>query len=295
MNNIKKILQEKRPNLATSSLRTYSSLLYNFVKKVFVDTDINDNNILTLLKKETEILKYLGKNEIPKTLLSALYVVTENPLYREMMMKQIESYNKEMLKQEKNEKQKENWADQDEIYKLLQKHKKQANSLWNKKDKTPKDYQSIQDYILLLLYSGKYIPVRRAKDYGIDFKIKNIDKNSQNFLEKSKMVFHEYKTKNTYGKQTLHIPKPLLRLLNKWITINPTDYLLFDSFFQPLNSVKINQRLNKIFGKKVSVNALRHSYLSNKYQNTIQTQRDLAQDMNDMGSSLSMSKVYIKE
>ena len=53
MNNIKKILQEKRPNLATSSLRTYSSLLYNFVKKVFVDTDINDNNILTLLKKET--------------------------------------------------------------------------------------------------------------------------------------------------------------------------------------------------------------------------------------------------
>ena len=122
MNNIKKILQEKRPNLATSSLRTYSSLLYNFVKKVFVDTDINDNNILTLLKKETEILKYLGKNEIPKTLLSALYVVTENPLYREMMMKQIESYNKEMLKQEKNEKQKENWADQDEIYKLLQKH-----------------------------------------------------------------------------------------------------------------------------------------------------------------------------
>ena len=295
MNNIKKILQEKRPNLATSSLRTYSSLLYNFVKKVFVDTDINDKNIPTLLKKETEILKYLGKNEIPKTLLSALYVVTENPLYREMMMEKIERYNKEMLKQEKNEKQKENWADQDEIHKLLQKHKKQANSLWSKTNKTPKDYQTIQDYILLLLYSGKYIPVRRAKDYGIDFKIKNIDKNSQNFLEKSKMVFHEYKTKNTYGKQTLNIPKALLRLLKKWIDINPTDYLLFDSLFQPLNSVKINQRLNKIFGKKVSVNALRHSYLSNKYQNTIQTQRDLAQDMNDMGSSLSMSKVYIKE
>ena len=109
------------------------------------------------------------------------------------------------------------------------------------------------------------------------------------------MVFHEYKTKNTYGKQTLHIPKPLLRLLNKWIAINPTDYLLFDTFFQPLNSVKLNQRLNKIFGKKVSVNALRHSYLSNKYKNTIQIQDDLAKTMNDMGSSLSMSKIYIKK
>ena len=246
MNYIKRILREKRPNLAPSSLRTYSSLLYNFAKKVFANININEQNIHILLKKEAEILEYLGKNTIPKTLLSALYVYTGNPLYRTMMMEQIESYNQEMHKQEKNEKQKANWANQDEIHKLLQKHKKQANSLWNKKDKTPKDYQSIQDYILLLLYSGKHIPVRRAKDYGVDFKIKNIDKNSQNFLEKSKMVFHEYKTKNTYGKQTLHIPKSLLRLLNKWIAINPTDYLLFDTLFQPLNSVKINQRLNKI-------------------------------------------------
>ena len=80
--------------------------------------------------------------------------------------------------------------------------------------------------------------MRRAKDYGIDFKIKNIDKNSQNFLEKSKMVFHEYKTKNTYGKQTLNIPKALLRLVKKWIAINPTDYLLFDSLFQPLRELQ---------------------------------------------------------
>ena len=70
---------------------------------------------------------------------------------------------------------------------------------------------------------------------------------------------------------------------------------MFDTFFQPLNSVKLNQRLNKIFGKKVSVNALRHSYLSNKYKNTIQIQDDLAKTMNDMGSSLSMSKICIKK
>jgi len=38
-----------------------------------------------------------------------------------------------------------------------------------------------------------------------------------------------------------------------------------------ISSVKLNQHLNKLFdNKRISVNALRHSYLSNKYQNTIE-------------------------
>ena len=31
------------------------------------------------------------------------------------------------------------------------------------------------------------------------------------------------------------------KVLTKWISVNPTDYLFFDSFFQPLSSVKLNQ------------------------------------------------------
>jgi hypothetical protein len=43
----------------------------------------------------------------------------------------------------------------------------------------------------------------------------------------------------------------------------------------------LNQRLNAIFdGKKISVNALRHSYLTDKYGSTIETKKALAKDMN---------------
>jgi hypothetical protein len=54
-------------------------------------------------------------------------------------------------------------------------------------------------------------------------------------------------------------------LLKKWYDINNNEYVLIDTKGNKLNQVKLNQRLNKIFDMKISVNALRHSYLTNKY------------------------------
>ena len=63
----------------------------------------------------------------------------------------------------------------------------------------------------------------------------------------------------------------------------------------PLTSVKLNQRLNKLFGgKKVGVNSLRHTYLTDEYGETIKTNRDLSNDMTSMGSSMNMANTYIK-
>ena len=51
-----------------------------------------------------------------------------------------------------------------------------------------------------------------------------------------------------------------------------------------LSSVKLNQRINKIFKeKKVSVNALRHSYLTDKYKKHSEVDKELSKDMSDMG------------
>jgi hypothetical protein len=63
----------------------------------------------------------------------------------------------------------------------------------------------------------------------------------------------------------------------------------------PLSSVKITQRLNKIFGKKASINALRHSYLTSKYGDMIKQNNSLAEDMKEMGSSINMATTYIKD
>ena len=142
--------------------------------------------------------------------------------------------------------------------------------------------------------SGTFIPPRRSLDY-CNFKIKNIDKDTDNYLDKNELAFNSYKTAKYYGLQKVEINKELKTILTKWIKCNPTDYLLFDINNNKLNSVKLNQRLNKIFGKPSSVNALRHSYLTSKYGDTIKTNSALANDMSEMGSSLAQAKIYIKE
>jgi hypothetical protein len=172
--------------------------------------------------------------------------------------------------------------------------KKQADHLYKQKDLKPNDLQTIQQFIIMSLLSGIFIAPRRSKDY-CDFFIKDINKEKQNYLEKNKMIFNSYKTAKTYGKQEIDVPKPLQSILKKWIAINPTKTLLFDSYMNPLSSVKLNQRLNKMFdGNHTSVNALRHTYLTDKYENHSEEQKKLSTDMTNMGSSLSMADTYIK-
>jgi hypothetical protein len=109
-------------------------------------------------------------------------------------------------------------------------------------------------------------------------------------------VFHTYKTAKYYGKQEVAMPLALKKILQKWLTVNPTDYLLFDTQLKPLSSVKLNQSLVKLFDNKiVGVNLLRHIYLSNKYQPLVSMNNDLENDFKDMGSSISQSNVYIKK
>ena len=156
------------------------------------------------------------------------------------------------------------------------------------------DKQDIQDYVILSLMSGILIPPRRLKDY-VDFKIRNVDDKIDNYKSGSKLYFNSYKTAKTYGEQVIPIPPILVRLLLKWSTINESDHLLIDSNNKPLSNVKLNQRLNKIFNKKVSCNAFRHTYLSEKYGNLINQKNELKEDFKMMGSSIAQELVYIKE
>ena len=292
--NLKEYLTKEKPNLSASSITTYNSILTNLYKKVFGDMTIELEKF-----KETElILKYL--QDIPfnkrKTILSALLLVSPNEKkYRDLMLDDIHTYNDEQEKQIKNEKQEHNWVDSNEIEKKWETLKKNAMILYKKQQKTVQDYQEIQSFILLSLLGGLFTPPRRAKDFT-DFKIKNIDKTKDNYIDKNQMIFNSFKTAKFYGEQKVLVSPELKKILTKWISVNPTDYLFFDSFFQPLSSVKLNQRLNKLFdNKRISVNALRHSYLSNKYQNTIETNKELENDLTSMGSSILQQKVYIKK
>ena len=282
---LKKILKERRPNLSNSSITTYNSILRNLHRKVF-DKDLEENDFHDT-KAITAYLLNIPANR-RKTILSALTVLTGLQEYREAMMNDIETYTQQIARQEKTETQQDNWLEPDVLQEKLEQHKKNASLLYRKKSLTEKDLQEIQNYILLVLYSGIYVPPRRAKDY-VDFRIgKEIDKDKENYLDKGAMIFNSYKTSKKYGQQKVPLPNAMKTILKKWIAVNPTPYLLFDTNQSPLTSVKLNQRLNKIFGKKISVNALRHSYLSEKYG-------DIGDDLSNMGTSMNMVTTYVKK
>ena len=109
------------------------------------------------------------------------------------------------------------------------------------------------------------------------------------------MVFNSFKTAKTYGQQIVPIPAKLKAILKKWIALNETDYLLFDTNANQLTNVKLTQRFNKIFGKKASINALRHTFLTDKFGDTVQQKKDIDETMTGMGSSKSMLTTYVKK
>jgi len=290
---LKDYIKSKRPTLSPSSVITYNSILRNLYKKVFDSGDI-DTKKFDDTAKILDHLKELPPNK-RKTILSALVIITDDKKYRDLMLEDIKEYNAEIGKQEKTETQKENWVEGDDIKTLWNNLKRNTDLIYKKSHLTPSDLQQIQSFIIVSLLGGVFIPPRRSKDL-VDWRIKNIDKSIHNYLDKSSIHYVSYKTAKCYGEQIVAIPTALKNILTKWIKVNPTDFLLFDSNMNPLTSVKLNQRLNKLFdGRKISVNALRHSYLTGKYADTMEQKKKIDKDMAEMGSSANMLTTYVKE
>ena len=292
-NIIKDEIKKLKPDISDSSIKTYTSILKNIYQKVFNSSDIDLSKFDDETDKILEFLKTITANR-RKTILSALVVITDNKKYRDLMLDDISEYNKDIAKQEKTEQQKLSWVEIGEVKNILNELKDDSEILYKKKVLKIQDLQQIQNYIIMCLLSGVYIAPRRSKDY-IDFKIKNIDPDSDNYLTKSNLVFNSYKTAKTYGTQTIAVPIQLKNILLKWIKVNPTEYLLFDSKFSKLSAVKLNQRINILFSnKKVSVNQLRHTFLSDKYKDTIKQNKEINQIMKEMGSSTQQLSTYVK-
>lgn len=290
--NIKEIIKENKPNISESSVKTYNSILSNLFKGVFGDDDYS----MKKFNDTDSIISYLKDSEPKrrKTVLSALVVLTDNKKYRDLMLSDIESARANTQQQEKSEKQKENFIDGKTISKIYDNLKKKANVLYKKGDLSYHEVQEIQNYIIITLFCGQFIAPRRAKDYT-EFKIRNINTEKDNYMEKNEFVFNEYKTSKTYNQQRVEIPKALKTIINKWIKINPTEYLLFDIHQNKLSNVTLNQRIEKIIGKKMGINGFRHTYMSEKYQSTIQADKDMNEDFKNMGSSKHQKDIYIQK
>ncbi len=291
-------ISEKRPSLSPSSVNTYASILRSLHKRAFGTVDFDPENV----EKHQVILDCL-KDTPPgkrKTTLSALVICTDKKQYRDLMMSDIKDYKEEMARNEKTDAQREAWVTGDDIRSKHKELEKDASVLFKKSTLTPGELQRIQNYVILSVLGGVFIPVRRSKDY-VDFKVKNIDKEKDNYMEKNKFVFNSYKTAKSYGQQRITIGRKLQGIIKKWISVAPggTDYLLFDTNNKGLGegngSVKLNQRIQKIFeGKKVGVNGLRHSSLTEKFAPVVAKKQEIKETMESMGTSPEMLDTYVK-
>jgi hypothetical protein len=292
---LKEHIKKCRPTLSDSSVKTYNSILKSLYLKVFGEGEIDFDNF----EKSGKILAFLKDLEPNKrkTIMSALVVICKDSKpYREQMLDDIKETTANTAKQEKTPEQEEHWISQDTLHAKFSELGQDAAHIYKKKSLVMTDLQKIQDFIIIALFH--LIPPRRALDYT-EFKIKNVDKAKDNWFDDrvNDFVFTKYKTAKFYGEQRVPVGKDLKLIIKKWIKVNPTDYLLFDVNESKLSTVKLNQRLNKIFGsdKGCSVNSMRHSYLSDKYQDSIQMKKDMAADMELMGSSLAQATTYVQK
>jgi hypothetical protein len=295
-------IKASRPKISAGSLKTYNSLLRSMYKGAFGADDKPNPKLFT--SKSTDILQYLSSKtaNTRKTYLAALVAIAPTvEAYQTEMMSDIKKHTAETNKGEMTDKLEESAITADEIRTITADLKQNADALLQKKTHRVPDLMEIQEYVLLSLYNGHVVP-RRALDY-VEMKYQNYNKKTDNYVDLNKdlFVFNVFKTaqkngEDLKGTQVLEIPPSLKKILLKWIAVIPreVDTLLFNGNLEPLNAVSLNQRLNKIFGGKKSVNSLRHFYLTSKYKELMEETEKMSADMEAMGSGIGQAKNYIK-
>jgi len=289
-------LKKKREHLSAGSLKTYNSLLKTVYRACFGNTKTPE---IKNFKKVDDIIKFLEPKTMSsrKTYLASLVVMCPDvEEYKKMMNKDMIDYKHEQDKQEMNDKQIESNISSEEIRAIYEDLKKTADFLMKKKTLSISNLQSIQDFIIVALLGGIFIVPRRSLDY-CELLFRNYNPDEDNYILKNKLIFHKFKTAKFHEDgQTLDIPKPLQQILKKWIDIIPSnvDNVLFNSNLQPLSNVTLNQRLKRIFKGAISVNQMRHTYLTEKYGAMMKQEKKMEEDMKDMGSSTKQAKIYVK-
>lgn len=293
MTSLEVIISQNRPLISPSSLKTYNTVLKTlYYRHHEKGTPIN----LEWFNEIDIILKDIEGRPIStqKTILSALIAVKPDiQMYRERLMLKGSEYKEYISKQEKSRAQSDNWMEFNQVKKIFDTMFKHLKPILNTRGEICQhDFMRLQDLVLLAVTSGIFIPPRRSKDWT-EFKIRSIDKETDNYMEKDSLVFNDYKTKKTYGRQTVALPKELKTIITKYITHNPYQYLFTKNDGSPISNIILTQRMNHIFGCKISTGMLRHIFLSDK-MDAVPPLVDMQNTAKDMGHSVMEQLQYIK-
>lgn len=288
-------LKENKPNISSSTIKTYTSLLKSFYYKHHNKSDDMDCDWFENQDEIIELLRDKPASSRKTTYAALIAISKENDKYKKALLNDGKDYQEFINTQSKTQSQEDNWKSYDEVKTMYETMQKKVKPLLN--SKTPldaKDHKTLMDFIILSLCSGYWIPPRRSLDW-VELVIRgDIDKTKQNYIDKNTFVFNQFKTSKFYDTQRVDIPKGLKTILNKWIKLNPYDYLLTDGTGKKLTNVRLTQKLNSIFDGKVSTSLLRHIYISDKLKD-VPALADLQKQARDMGNSVMEQLQYVKK
>lgn len=279
------VIKTNRKNISLSSVKTYLSAVRTVSTAIKEDLNSVDN----IVKYHEKIIDYLNsqKLNVRKTKLSAFIVALDKgkdngksrnsdvvdkvlEKFRTIVTKDGKEYEDQELKQVLTDTQKKNFIPWEDVLKVYEELKTEAEPLFKLERLSLAQFKKLQNYILLSCYT--LIPPRRSLDYS-EFKLRSIDENVDNFMrtknkkKPSTFVFNRYKNSGRLGSQEIVIPNTLRNIINKWKEKNPYDYLIVNNNGEKITQSKINQILNEIFKKNFSSSLMRHSWATNKYGN----------------------------
>jgi hypothetical protein len=288
--------------LSDKTIQYYLDRAYrlNNKKKFTSIKFLRDTNIIIPLLKEN--LSTATQKSYSGTLITLLDLYPNKlnkkaiDIYKNFISKEdMDQYIQEQDK--KTEKQADNWLNLDELLQIKNKLNEQIKQINFEKKLNQKEYLTILKNFILSLYLN--LAPRRSSDYTL-MKIGPDEDESYNYLnlDKKELIFNQYKTKKTYGKQIIDISnnKELLEDLNLYLKYRKSDndFLLIKSNGKPFNQTNdMTKTLNQIFGKKISTQMLRNIYLTSKYGSV---KNDLKQDTTEMGTSMKCAlNIYSKD
>lgn len=319
---MEKVLEaiDKKRNIKANSLKAYGISLRKVQEAVEPKKEFTN---LDFLKNEEKVQESISDLKIStqKNYLASIIVALdalnikdkyteELASYRGYLEVVQEEYKKNENSGEKSDSQQKNWATIKELQKVLLKYKNDISEreLWNKEKLTPKQFDLIQKWVIGNLYIGDPENPPTRLDFApmdviseTDFnKLHEDDKDLNNYLvvkSRNNKFFHfgEYKTSKKYGNNKVVLGKKLNSVMNIWLRHNDSDSLLVNSKGLPQTANGLSKFLNKVFapsGKNISVNMLRHIFISEKYPN-INNEKEA--DAKKMGHSVQQQGNYSKK
>jgi len=293
-------------NINAMTLKNYVRILERFYKA------INSSSDQSFLDSNPTILELIKKYKISTqtTLLSSMIVALESfqneykvdyqaslDIYRKYMKELMIQLEDEKYKCKKNPTQEKNWTTWNLLQNCIKVNRKSITKLIKRNDLGNHELKLVQLWLISNLYClSDELPPRRL-DYK-DIKIiskKDFEKDhmpDQNYLiVKSSNIkylyFANFKTVKHHGIISIQVGEKLNRLLNEYLKClknNNTehDYLLFNNKGEAVGS-QLAPYIGEAFqatGKDITVNLIRHIYLSQNADNwNLEKRRDISRLM----------------